>query len=60
MTSPRDEITERAGRVSYRPCVDTIGTAIPGSALSGGAIDHIGDDALAASAYDQRCTLTVP
>lgn len=60
---PREEIVKRAGSgstVSYRPGVDTIGTVIPGSALSGGAIDHTGDNALTTKTYDQTRTLTAP
>ena len=63
VTIPREEIVERAGRgseVSYHPGVDTIGTVIPGSALSGGAIDHTGDDALTTKTYEQTRTLTAP
>ncbi|MDX3116230.1 beta-glucosidase H [Streptomyces scabiei] len=60
---PRDEIVERAGRgaqVSYHPGVDTVGTVIPGSALSGGAVDHTGDGALPTRSYDQTRTLKAP
>ncbi|MFF6878999.1 glycoside hydrolase family 3 C-terminal domain-containing protein [Streptomyces sp. NPDC012474] len=63
VTAPREEIVKRAGHgaeVSYHPGVDTIGTVIPGSALSGGAIDHTGDDALTGRLFDQTRTLTAP
>ncbi|MFI6377154.1 beta-glucosidase H [Streptomyces sp. NPDC050546] len=63
VTVPREEIVKRAGhrsKVSYHPGVDTIGTVIPGSALSGGAIDHTGDDELTTRTYDQTRTLTAP
>ncbi|WNM31887.1 glycoside hydrolase family 3 C-terminal domain-containing protein [Streptomyces sp. Li-HN-5-11] len=63
VTVPREEIVRRAGpgsAVSCHPGVDTIGTVIPGSALSGGAIDHTGDDALTTRTYDQTRTLTAP
>jgi beta-glucosidase len=63
VTVPREEIVKRAesgSTVSYRPGIDTIGTVIPGSALSGGAIDHTGDNALTTKTYDQTRTLTAP
>ncbi|MEV3971302.1 glycoside hydrolase family 3 C-terminal domain-containing protein [Streptomyces sp. NPDC050698] len=63
VTAPREEIVKRAGhgsKVSYHPGVDTIGTVIPGSALSGGAIDHTGGNALTTKTYEQTRTLTAP
>ncbi|MEU6745427.1 glycoside hydrolase family 3 C-terminal domain-containing protein [Spirillospora sp. NPDC046719] len=63
VTVPREEITRRAGSgadVAYRPGVDTTGTVIPGTALSGGPIDFTGAGALKADGYDQTRTLTAP
>jgi beta-glucosidase len=63
VTVPREEIAKRAGhgsKVSYHPGVDTIGTVIPGAALSGGAIDYTGNNALTTKTYDQTRTLTAP
>jgi beta-glucosidase len=63
VTVPRDEIVKRAGTgadVSYHPGLDTTGTVIPGSALSGGPIDFTGANALPVSSYDQTRTLTAP
>src|SRR5581483_8536686 len=48
-TDPLDEITARAGRgasVAYQPGIDTIGTLVPASALSGGPIDLTGANVL--------------
>ncbi|WP_344277840.1 glycoside hydrolase family 3 C-terminal domain-containing protein [Actinomadura napierensis] len=63
LTVPRDEIVKRAGTgadVSYHPGLNTTGTVIPGSALSGGPIDFTGANALPVSSYDQTRTLTAP
>jgi beta-glucosidase len=63
VTTPLDEITKRAGHgaaVSYAPGIDTIGTLIPASALSGGPIDLTGDAALPnGQSFTTTRTLTV-
>ncbi len=49
VTNPLDEISARAGHgasVSYTPGIDTIGTLVPASALSGGSIDLTGASSL--------------